>query len=150
MEKGSRKSPEGFYGKTRRRLISERRSDIEASSERSDGANTAAKAAYNSHNLIILPRFSLFDKTFSLSDRGMRGLPLFAYKSGRGEEALPAGKSLQPLLPEGAEPDKIVPSKFGGGKTMELRRCRLEDLEQVAELFATTILTVNRRDYTDT
>ena len=33
---------------------------------------------------------------------------------------------------------------------MELRRCRLEDLEQVAELFATTILTVNRRDYTDT
>ena len=32
---------------------------------------------------------------------------------------------------------------------MELRRCRVEDLEEIRTLFTTTILTVNRRDYTD-
>ena len=32
---------------------------------------------------------------------------------------------------------------------MELRRCRAEDLEEIRALFTATILTVNRRDYTD-
>ena len=32
---------------------------------------------------------------------------------------------------------------------MELRRCRVEDLAEIRALFTATILTVNRRDYTD-
>ncbi len=45
MRKGSRKSPEGFYGKTRRRLISERRSDIKASNERKVMGRAPGRAA---------------------------------------------------------------------------------------------------------